>query len=217
MKSTRAFVVTLLVLAIPAWADDKKPMPRPGEAKSAEAKPAAAASAEVGKPAPEFALKDVDGKEHKLSSYKGKVVILEWANHECPVCQRHYKDKTMANTYTSFKDKGVVWLAVDSSNFADTKADAIKKWWKDQGSPFPYLLDAPGTVGKSFGAKTTPHMFVIDQKGTLIYAGAIDDNADGSKTKPQNYVTDAVNAALKGTAVATATTKPYGCSVKYKN
>jgi len=199
----------LLVMgAISATADDKKAAPQPGSA-------TVAAGAEIGKPAPDFTLKDIDGKEFKLSSFKGKTVVLEWINSECPVCQRHYKDKSMANTYNQFKTQNVVWLAIDSNNFAQTKKDAITKWWKDQGTPFPYLLDAPGTVGKLYGAKTTPHMFVIDPKGTLAYAGAIDDNNNGDKTKPQNYVADALTAITKGSAVATATTKPYGCSVKY--
>lgn len=210
MRIARSLVVALFALSVPAFADDKKEQAKPSN-------PAATMGAEVGKPAPDFALKDLDGKEVKLSSFKGKTVVLEWINSECPVCQRHYKDKSMVNTYNQFKDKNVVWVAIDSSNFAETKKDAIAKWWKDQGSPFPYLLDAPGTVGKQYGAKTTPHMFVIDPKGTIVYAGAIDDNADGSKTKPVNYVAEALTAISKGSAVATATTKPYGCSVKYKN
>ncbi len=180
-------------------------------------KPTATTGAEIGKPAPDFTLKDMDGKEHKLSSLKGKIVVLEWATHKCPFCLRHYKEKTMANTYTSFKDKGVVWFAIDSSNWAEKDKDQIGKWWKEQGSPFPYLLDADGKVGRAFGAKNTPHMFVIDVKGVLAYQGAIDDDPDGTKDKDVNYVADAINALLKGTAVATATTKPYGCSVKYAN
>ncbi|MEK6676774.1 MAG: redoxin domain-containing protein [Planctomycetota bacterium] len=208
------FAVLGLILPVLAGGEEKK-----GHDMKPEAKPAgdahAAMKAEIGKPAPEFTLKDSEGKEHKLSAYKGKIVVLEWINHECPVCQKHYKDKSMANTFASFKDKNVVWLAIDSSNFAEKKADSIKKWWKDQGNPFPYLMDASGAVGKSFGAKNTPHMFVVDAKGILAYIGAIDDNSEGNKPKPTNYVADAVNALIKGTAVATATTAPYGCQVKY--
>jgi len=225
MKTVRMSWVTsaLAAFAMPVLAQGTKPADpaKPAEpAKpTAEVKPAPAptAAAEIGKPAPDFTLKDVDGKDVKLASFKGKIVVLEWASTKCPVCQDHYKKKTMQNTLAQFKDKGVIWLAVDSSNWVDKEKDSIAKWWKDQGAPFPYLLDASGQVGKSFGAKTTPHMFVIDAKGTLVYSGAIDDNADGSKPKPQNYVADAVNALLKGSAVATATTKSYGCSVKYAN
>lgn len=204
-------------MALPVMAQGTKPA-EPAKP-AAETKPAAAATAtaEIGKPAPDFALKDLDGKEHKLSSYKGKVVVLEWANSECPVCKNHYKAKTMQNTFNAFKDKGVVWLVIDSSNFAETKKDSITKWWKDQGTPFAYLLDAPGKVGRSYGAKTTPHMFVIDKNGNLAYAGAIDDNKDGDKKTPKNYVSEAVTALLAGSAVPTAKTDPYGCSVKYAN
>lgn len=172
-------------------------------------------TAEIGKPAPDFTLKDVAGKEHKLSSYKGKVVVLEWINHECPISNGHYKRKTMQTTLGVFKDKGVVWLAIDSSHFAQEKADAIRKWWKEQGTPFAYLMDASGTVGRMYGAKTTPHMFVIDAKGVLAYSGAIDD-AYGSKDNATNYVEAAVGALLEGSTVVQAKTKPYGCSVKYK-
>lgn len=208
MKSARSLIVALLVLAVPAMAQDKY-------GKKDEAP--VAMTAEIGKPAPDFMLKGLDGKEVKLSSFKGKTVVLEWINHECPVCHRHYKDKSMVNTYNQFKDKNVVWLAIDSSNFCETKKESITKWWKDQGMPFPYLLDAPGNIGKVYGAKTTPHMFVIDPKGILVYQGAIDDNADGSKPKATNYVAEALTAIGNNSAVATATTKPYGCSVKYKN
>ena len=172
-------------------------------------------TAEIGKPAPDFTLKDVAGKEHKLSSYKGKVVVLEWINHECPISNGHYKRKTMQKTLGIFKDKGVVWLAIDSSHFAEEKADAIGKWWQEQGTPFAYLMDASGTVGKMYGAKTTPHLFVIDAKGVLAYSGAI-DGAYGAKDNATNYVEAAVRALLEGSTVAQAKTKPYGCSVKYK-
>jgi peroxiredoxin len=209
--------------------EEKKPATatQPAAAPKTEAKPAAtttstttttttSTTAEIGKPAPDFTLKSVDGKEVKLSSFKGKVVVLEWINHECPVVNRVYGANTMAGTIEKFKGQDVIWLAIDSSNFAEQKIDSIKKWVADKKITSPYLLDASGKVGKMFGAKTTPHMFVIDKNGVLAYAGAIDDDESGSKTTKRNYVEEAVTALLKGTAVATPTTKSYGCTVKYK-
>lgn len=183
----------------------------------AEDKPAATAGAEIGKPAPAFELKDTEGKTHKLSDYAGKIVVIEWMNHECPVCRRHADAKTASNTMKKFEGKPVVWLGIDSSHFCETKADSIKKFNTEKALPFPTLLDAPGKIGKAYGAKTTPHVFVIDQKGVLAYQGAIDNKPDGEgRGETKNYVEEAVNALLAGSAVPTPTTKPYGCGVKYK-
>jgi peroxiredoxin len=224
-------------MAATAWAQTGAPQqPKPEEKKpvattpptatqpTPAAKPAATAttetpttgSAEIGKPAPDFTLKGIDGKEVKLSSFKGKTVVLEWINHECPVVNKVYGANTMSGTFNKFKGKDVAWLAIDSSSFCEQKLDAIKKWAGEKKIEYPYLLDASGKVGKSFKATNTPHLFVIDKNGALAYAGAIDDNEAGNKPSPRNYVEEAVNALLKGTAVATATTKPYGCTVKYK-
>ncbi len=173
--------------------------------------------AEVGKPAPDFVLKDLDGNEHKLSDLKGKIVVLEWTNHECPYVVRHEsRAKTMQNTAQKFADSGVVWLAVNSSHFAEQKADQLRKWIKDNEINYPILLDAEGKVGRMYQAKTTPHMFVIDRMGVLVYAGAIDDDPQGQKDTPRNFVEEAVQSLLNNSTVAVATTKPYGCNVKYK-
>ena len=116
-----------------------------------------------------------------------------------------------------FKGKPVVWLAIDSSHFAGEKVADIKSWSAKNEVSYPILLDADGKVGHAYAAKTTPHMFVIDAKGLLAYSGALDNNAYGDKEEGvRNYVEEAVTALLKGSTVATATTKPYGCSVKYK-
>ncbi|MEK7710606.1 MAG: redoxin domain-containing protein [Planctomycetota bacterium] len=177
-------------------------------------KPAAAATvAAIGKPAPDFTLKSAEGKDVKLADYKGKIVVLEWSNAGCPFCVRHAKNKTAEKTMAAYKDKGVVWVSIDSTDGA--KADDIKKFVKDNGLTAAYLLDPTGATGKAYGAKTTPHMFIIDAKGNLAYSGAIDDDADGKKEKARNYVQEAVDALLKGSTVATATTESYGCSVKY--
>ncbi|GJM25534.1 MAG: thioredoxin family protein [Phycisphaerae bacterium] len=179
------------------------------------------AHAELGKAAPEFTLKDLDGKEHKLSEYKGKVVVLEWTCCTCPFVVRHQKqERTMQNTFEGFKDKEVVWLAIDSTKpdhgggYSD---DMIKRWKdsKDVKLPYAILRDAEGKVGHVYGAKTTPHMYVINKEGVLVYSGAIDDNPHGSKKEATNYVTKAVEASLAGSDVEVASTKPYGCGVKY--
>ncbi|ATB44745.1 thioredoxin family protein [Corallococcus macrosporus] len=175
----------------------------------------ALADAEVGKPAPSFTLKDESGKEHTLAQYKGKVVVLEWTNPECPFVQRHYKSDTMATTLKGFDAKKVVWLAVDSTAHNTPAKSAA--WKKEEGFPYPVLQDASGTVGKSYGAKTTPHMYVIDEKGVVRYAGAIDDDPRGKNARPSNHVKTAVDAVVGGQQVPTSTTTPYGCSVKYKS
>ena len=171
--------------------------------------------AEIGKPAPDFTLKGLDGKEHKLSEYKGKVVVLEWINHACPVVNRCHNSKIMTETAAKFEGKPVVWLAIDSSYFAEEKAADSRQWAKRYGIDYPVLLDAAGKVGHLYAAKTTPHMFVIDKNGVLAYTGAIDNDPYGTNGDKRNYVEDAVTNLLKGSAVATAKTKSYGCSVKY--
>ncbi len=173
------------------------------------------ADAEVGKPAPAFTLKDESGKEHSLAQYKGKIVVLEWTNPECPFVKRHYESDTMATTLKGFDAKKVVWLAVDST--AHNTPAKSAEWKKAEGFTYPVLQDASGTVGKAYGAKTTPHMYVIDEKGVLRYAGAIDDDPRGKSATPVNHVKTTVNALLSGKPVPSATTEPYGCSVKYKS
>ncbi len=173
------------------------------------------AEAEVGKPAPAFTLKDETGKEHSLAQYKGKVVVLEWTNPECPFVKRHYEADTMATTLKGFDAKKVVWLAVDST--AHNTPEKSAAWKKTEGFSYPVLQDAPGAVGKSYGAKTTPHMYVIDEQGVVRYAGAIDDDPRGKSDKKVNHVKTAVDALLTGKPVPATTTTPYGCSVKYKS
>ncbi|WNG43196.1 thioredoxin family protein [Archangium minus] len=176
----------------------------------------AADTAQVGKPAPAFTLKDESGKEHSLSQYKGKVVVLEWTNPGCPFVQRHYTAGTMQKTLTGFDANKVVWLAVDST--AANTPDKSAAWKKEKGFAYPVLQDPSGTVGKSYAAKTTPHMYVIDEQGVVRYAGAIDDDPRGNKkTGITNHVKTAVDALLSGKPVPASTTEPYGCSVKYKS
>ena len=170
-------------------------------------------TATVGKPAPDFTLTDATGKEHTLSDYKGKMVVLEWTNPECPYVQRHYKANTMSKTHEAIGED-VVWLAVDSSNFVKPKDS--KAWREKHGFDHPVLQNPSGDVGKMYEAKTTPHMYVIDKEGVLRYQGAIDDSPMGKKDSPTNYVKQAAQAIKNGEDVPNKTTKPYGCSVKYE-
>ena len=171
------------------------------------------ATAQVGQPAPAFSVKDESGKVRQLSDYKGKVVVLEWTNPDCPFVKRHYQAKTMSKTQAGLDAGKVVWLAVDSTSTHAAK-DA-QAWKQEQGIRYPILLDTDGKVGKAYGAKTTPHMYVIDAQGVLRYAGAIDDDPRGNNKAPKNYVRTAVDALLSGKPVPAGTTKSYGCSVKY--
>ena len=170
-------------------------------------------SASVGEPAPDFTLVDESGNSHTLSDYQGQVVVLEWTNPECPYVVRHYDADTM-ETLAAEHDDGVVWLAVNSSHF--NTADDSSAWKGAEGFEYATLLDSDGAVGHTYGARTTPHMFVIDAAGTLAYAGAIDDNPRGTNDAPTNYVGAAVTSLLAGEEVALSSTEPYGCSVKYE-
>ncbi|MBK8229336.1 MAG: thioredoxin family protein [Candidatus Eisenbacteria bacterium] len=178
---------------------------------------ATAKEAEVGKKAPEFSLKDTDGKAHKLSDWSGKVVVLEWFNPDCPfVKAKHATTKQMAELYGKYKDQ-LVWVAINSS--ADGKQgfglERNQTARKEYAISYPILLDPEGTVGKLYGAKTTPHMMVIGTDGNLLYKGAYDDAGTPGSTPQVNYVDQALRELLGGKKVTVAETKPYGCSVKY--
>ncbi len=187
---------------------------------SAPAAPAAPSAgprtAKVGEPAPAFTLKDSTGQERKLSDFKGKIVVLEWTNPECPVVQGCYKVKTMATAFQQARElnKNVVWLAINTTY--NTNAEKNNVWIKQHSIEYPILLDVDGVVGKLYDARRTPHMFVIDQQGILRYHGAIDDNKTGDKADPTNYAVNAIKQITAGETVAPDHVKPYGCSVKYK-
>lgn len=175
-----------------------------------------------GQPAPDFTLTDQTGSARKLSDAKGKYAVLEWYNGGCPFVRRQYDDKNMQGLQKKYVKKGVVWYTIASSapgrqGALTTKAAA--KAWKKEGMSSALLLDSQSEVARRYGAKTTPHMFVVDPKGTLIYMGAIDDNPSTDESdKPQkarNYVSAALDAAMAGKPVATPVTQSYGCSVKY--
>jgi peroxiredoxin len=172
-------------------------------------------SAAVGAPAPDFTLTDENGKTHTLAQYKGKTVVLEWTNPDCPFVKRHAAKGTMPTLANAWAKRDVVWLAVNSTH--SNTAEKSRAYRAEKALPYPTLQDASGTVGKLYGAKTTPHMFVIDEAGVLRYMGAIDDDPHGDGEKPSSYVESALTAVTTGKAPASPSTKPYGCSVKYKS
>ena len=177
---------------------------------------AAGPGIDVGDKAPGFTLSDSAGKTVSLADFKGKVVVLEWTNPDCPFVKRHYKEGSMKNLTSAYSDSGVVWLTINSTNYMDAAANAA--FVKKEGIGWPVLVDQDGAVGHAYGAATTPHMFIIDAKGIVVYEGAIDDDPRGNMEAGArtNYVANALNDVAAGQAVSTAETKPYGCSVKYK-
>jgi peroxiredoxin len=183
----------------------------------------AADSPPVGGSAPEFSLPDAQGKTHSLGEYKGKYVVLEWFNPECPFVKKHYGSGNMQKLQQEFTNKGVVWLTIDSNapglegNITADQATKIMDSWKTHQTAL--LLDPEGKAGRSYGAKNTPHMFVIGPDGKIVYEGAIDSKASPNPNdipSSTNYVRVALDESLSGKPVSTPNTKPYGCSVKYK-
>lgn len=183
---------------------------------------AALASAVVGKPAPSFTVTDLDGKPAKLEDYKGKTVVLEWHNFGCPFVMKHYNSGNMQALQKKYGGD-VVWLAVNSTNKGHsdwTDPGPLGEQLKKFGAqPARYLVDEPGTMGLAYGAKTTPHMYIIDPSGKVVYNGAIDDkrstNPADVKTS-KNYVAAALEELKAGKPVSVASTAPYGCTIKYR-
>ena len=176
----------------------------------------------VGDSAPDFTGTDSNGQTHKLSDYRGKYVVLEWTNNGCPYTQKHYKSGNMQALQKQWTGKGVVWFTILSSAPGAqgymTAADENAYISKVHADPTAAILDPTGAIGREYAARTTPHMFVIDPSGRLIYEGAIDDHptTDTQDIKSsKNYVSDALTEAMAGKPVATSSTRPYGCSVKY--
>ncbi|AVQ84645.1 thioredoxin family protein [Variovorax sp. PMC12] len=183
----------------------------------------AVAAPAVGQQAPDFVAVDTTGAKHKLSDFAGKFVVLEWTNPGCPFVRKHYGSGNMPATQKAATDKGVVWLAINSTERAASdylKPDALDAWMKSQkAAPTAVLMDEDGLIGQVYGARTTPHIFIIDPKGMLVYAGGIDSIAsarpDDIKTAT-NYVNQALGEAFGGKPISAASTRPYGCSIKYK-
>lgn len=177
---------------------------------------------EVGKPAPDFTLKDVAGKEHSLAAFKGKFVVLEWTNYDCPFVKKHYETGNMQALQKTYTEKGVVWMSICSSAPGKQGHFTPEQWAERikqaQAVPTAILMDADGKVGKLYGAKNTPQFFIITPEGNIIYSGAIDNQPGLEREKMKeavNYVKRALDAALEKKPVDVPTTAPYGCSVKY--
>jgi hypothetical protein len=179
-------------------------------------------AAKVGEAAPTFTAVDSNGATHTLADFKGKWVVLEWHNQGCPYVKKHYASGNMQTLQKEWTGKGVVWLTVISSapglqgHVTGDEANAYVK--AQNAAPTAVLLDPQGTMGMAYGAKTTPQMYVISPEGILLYNGAIDDKPTtdvNDVPRATNYLTAALTEAMAGTVVTTATTKPYGCSVKY--
>ena len=178
----------------------------------------------VGTAAPDFSLTDSNGKAHSLSQYKGKYVVLEWFNPECPFVKKHYGSDNMQNLQQEYTGKGVVWLTIDSNapgtegNLTPEQAQKVMASWKTKQTAL--LLDPESNVAKLYGAKNTPDMVVISPEGKIVYEGAIDSKASPNPAdipSSTNYVKAALDESLAGKTVSKPTTKPYGCSVKYKS
>ena len=185
---------------------------------------AALAAATVGQPAPAFTAVDATGKTVSLADHKGKHVVLEWVNPGCPYVRKHYDSANMQGTQKEATSRGVVWLAVNSTalDASDYKTPAAMAQWMQghKAAASATLMDSDGKVGRAYGARTTPHMYIVDPAGTLVYAGAIDDKPTASVADiavATNHVKVALAESLAGKAVSTPTTRPYGCSVKYSS
>jgi len=170
-------------------------------------------AARIGEPAPEFTLLDCNGKKHSLSDYKDKIVVLEWLNQQCPWSVKAVP--VMKELRRKYAQDPVVWLGIESTHFR--KPEENIQYAKDQELSFPILMDNDGRVGRLYGAKTTPHLYVIN-KGKLVYMGALHNNQQGDlkESETRHYVDEALRAVLDGKEVPVAETKAWGCSVKYK-
>jgi peroxiredoxin len=184
----------------------------------------ALAEPQIGKAAPNFKLKDASGRIVTLSDYRGKTVVLEWNNPECPFVKKHYDSGNMQKTQAAAAKDGVVWLTINSSapgkqgHVSGAQAKSVIAALRAQ--PSAYLLDPKGVVGKGYSAKTTPHMYVINPRGTLVYNGGIDDKPTKRKEdiqRARNHVLAALGELKAGKSVSVPTSRPYGCAVKYQD
>ena len=183
-----------------------------------------ARAARVGQPAPDFSLPDTGGKAVRLADFRGRFVVLEWTNPGCPFVRKHYESGNMGATQKLARDQGVAWLAINSTEKAssDYLEPAKLMAWKQErkSAPTAVLMDEEGSVGKSYGASTTPHMYIVNPQGMLVYAGGIDSIPSARPAdieKATNYVKVGLAETLAGKPISAATTQPYGCSIKYKS
>jgi alkyl hydroperoxide reductase subunit AhpC len=219
MKKAVILVILVVVLGALAWTIAAKV----AEANKTEAVANALKEPAVGSPAPAFTLTDTRGKQHNLADFKGKYVVLEWVNFGCPFVKKHYGSGNMQATQKKAVDKGVVWLSVCSSAEGKQGHMAAAEWNEEIAgrklASTAVLIDESGAVGKTYGAKTTPHMYIVNPDGILVYKGAIDDKPSTNQDDipgARNYVLAALDESMAGKPVSTASTQSYGCSVKYK-
>jgi hypothetical protein len=177
----------------------------------------------LGQPAPDFSLKDTAGKTVKLSDFRGKYVVLEWTNPGCPFVRKHYDSGNMAATQQDVAGKGAVWLSINSTEKASyeyMEPVQLVTWQQERKvQPTATLMDEDGVAGRAYGARTTPHMYIVDPQGRLAYAGGIDSIPSSNPADIQravNYVRQAIAEATAGKPISVASTRPYGCSIKYK-
>lgn len=207
---TLSLAATLLASSALAAGSHSSRKPRPAPA---PAPARASAAAGLGAAAPDFRLLDHQGRVFRLSDHAGKIVVLEWTNPGCPYVKRHYEAGTMKSLATKWAPQDVVWVAINSTHTMDRVGNAA---FADQHQlPYPVLGDPSGRVGTAFGARTTPHLVILAADGTVAYSGAIDDDKQGEKETPVNYVDQALGELTAGKPVSLPQTKPYGCSVKY--
>ena len=219
----RSVVLGLWVATLPLVSCSRSPTDAVAKAGAAVLQ-APGAGAEIGAAAPDFTLPDVDGHDVRLSSFRGKTVVLEWFNPGCPFVKLSHSNGSLKGTAARHMNDGVVWLGIDSAapGKQGYDVDSIREGMKLFGIAHPILRDASGAVGHAYGATNTPHMFVIDRAGTLVYAGAIDNSPDGEGASPQggalvNYVDAALEDLSAGRPVRVPRTKAYGCGVKYRS
>ena len=182
------------------------------------------AAPSVGQPAPDFTLTDTTGKPVKLSDHRGKYVVLEWTNPGCPYVRKHYDSGNMPATQRDAVAKGVVWLSINSTekgSYDYLEPARLASWMKERkATPSAVLMDVDGAAGQAYGARTTPHMYIVNPQGQLVYAGGIDSIPSSNPEdirKAVNYVKQGLGEALAGKPISQAATRPYGCSIKYKS
>jgi peroxiredoxin len=215
MKKKIFMILPVLTLSLLILAGCKSKEPAEEPAKEPSKEPSKEIEPEVARKAPDFTLNSFDGKTISLSDYKDKIVVLEWFNYECPFVLRHYgSTPTMIGLANKYKDKNVVWLAINSTSYATPEVNI--EFAEKRKFPYPILDDRSGKVGRAYGAMTTPHMYVIDTMGSIAYQGAIDNDERGRKRQGVvNYVDKALAELTGDKEVTTTDTMPYGCTVKY--
>lgn len=216
------YIAAMVAAAALLWSCESTPDTTPATEAATPAMESTMSTAAVGEMAPDFTLTSAAGASHSLSDFEGKWVVLEWVNYDCPFVRKHYDSGNMQTLQKDATANGVVWLTICSSapgKQGHFEGDALQsRIAKEGGNQTAYLIDADGSVGRAYQATATPHMYLIDPMGKLLYAGAIDDKPStkvADIATATNYVSAAMSAAMQGEPVAVSSTKAYGCAVKY--